>query len=45
MHDDYRQMAYRWPIHPGEPAGGIWSYRITGAGRWLDGIEHNGTPA
>lgn len=37
--------SYRWPIHPGEPEGGIWSYRITGAGRWLDGIEHNGTPA
>lgn len=37
--------SYRWPIHPGEPAGGIWSYRITGAGRWLDGIEHNGAPA
>lgn len=37
--------SYRWPIHPGEPPGGVWSYRCTGLSRRLDGIEHNGFPS
>ena len=37
--------SHRWPIQPGEPPGGVWSYRCTGLSRRLDGIEHNGFPA
>ena len=38
--------SHRWPIEPGEPAGGVWSYRIgkAAAGRLLDGREHNEFP-
>lgn len=38
--------AHRWPIKPGEPEGGVWSYRVgkKRAGRLLDGIEHNAFP-
>jgi protein gp37 len=37
--------SHRWPIQPGEPPGGVWSYRCTGLSRRLDGLEHNGFPA
>ena len=38
-----REEAHRWPICPGEPSGGVWSYRVgkSRAGRLLDGIEHD----
>jgi protein gp37 len=38
--------SHRWPIEHGEPAGGVWSYRIgkKGAGRLLDGRTHDGFP-
>jgi len=38
--------SHRWPIHPGEQAGGVWSYRVgkKAAGRLLDGLTHDGYP-
>lgn len=38
--------SHRWPIEPGEPEGGVWSYRSgkKRTGRLIDGQEHNGFP-
>lgn len=39
--------SYRWPVEPGEPFGGVWSYRVgkKSAGRMLDELQWDGKPA